>query len=282
MLEDGNFGATDPAQVGKVPTQTVIEPQASGEPAQAPAEQPEGTQAQPKPIEINGRTFKSTEELIEVYKQSSAEGVRLNAVRKSIQAELDATKAQVAELELKSGLPTFTEKTEEELSLMEPAEKAVYLIEKKQFDKDLAKFKTDREKMLADNKAKQESNQREITEIVKKMTEDTKTYPHFKELEPIMDNILDKTPWLSGRHESPEIVYYLARGIKADQEDRKSGQLTTKSQEQAKTAAAAAGAVSTGATIRQGDGTAGKPAPGSNEEFNQRLINAGKNNSKSF
>lgn len=252
------------------------QPQApAAAPVEAPAtpEKPVVTPNAFSPITVDGREYKTAEEVITGMQQSKHEGIRLNGVVKAMQQELSALREKHLELELKAGTPQFAVKTDEELALMEPDDRALYKLEKKQFEEKLAKFKSEHEKELA--KMKQDGAQR--VERIKKtftdMRSNTEKFPMHKELEPQMAHLLEVSPWLAGKEDTPFILYYAAYGYNESRKALAAKAETVKSTEAAK-AQAAAGAAASGSTTTGAKTPEIKVDPDSDEEKNKRLVAA--------
>lgn len=250
---------------------------------QTPAIQPEATVVDPEkpvitpnafsPITVDGREYKTAEEVITGMQQSKHEGIRLNGVVKAMQQELSALREKHLALELKAGLPTFEVKTDDELALMEPDDRALYKLEKKQFEEKLTKFKGEHEKELG--KMKQDGAQRveRIKATYMDMRKNTEKFPMHKELEPQMAHLLEVSPWLAGKEDTPFILYYAAYGYNEAKKATGAKGETAKSLEAAK-AQAAASAAASGSTVASAKPAENKVDPNSDEEKNKRLVAA--------
>lgn len=266
-MADGDY--TPPAQIpaeGKPQTPAVPE---AGKPVEP--EKPVVTSNAFSPITVDGREYKTTEEVVTGMQQSKHEGIRLNGVVKAMQQELSALREKHLALELKAGMPVFATKTQEELDLMEPDDRALYKLEKKQFEEKLGQFKGEHEKQLA--KMKQENGQRveRIKNTFAGMRKNTEKFPMHKELEPMMSHLLEVSPWLAGKDDTPFVLYYAAYGYNEYKKAVGAKDVTAKSIEAAKSQAAA-GAAASGSTAVAPKAPEHKVDPDSDEEKNKRLV----------
>jgi hypothetical protein len=156
----------------------------------------------------------SVDELVNLYQLSSAEGIRLAQKLKEVQELLNEKENQLLELELKLDQPPFKILTDEELELLPTKEQVAYHIklEKWQQEKEAKKAKLEQMKKMKEEE--QNKLKEYIVSKVDEMSNDDKKYPHYSELIPVMEAIIQEVPFLTGYKETPEIVYYLALGLK--------------------------------------------------------------------
>jgi hypothetical protein len=161
----------------------------------------------------NGKEV-SVNELVKLYELSSAEGIRLAQKIKEIQELLNEKEKQLLELELKLDQPPFKILTDEELELLPTKEQVDYYLklEKWQQEKEAKKAKLEQIKKMEEEE--QNKLKEYIVSKVDEMSSNEEKYPHYNELIPVMETIIQEAPFLTGYKETPEIVYYLALGLK--------------------------------------------------------------------
>jgi hypothetical protein len=161
----------------------------------------------------NGKEV-TVDELVKLYELSSAEGIRLAQKMKEVQELLNEKEKQLLELELKLDQPPFKILTDEELELLPTKEQVAYhlKLEKWQQEREAKKAKLEQIKKMEEEE--QNKLKEYIASKVDEMSNDAKKYPHYNELIPAMEAIIQEAPFLTGYKETPEIVYYLALGLK--------------------------------------------------------------------
>jgi hypothetical protein len=161
----------------------------------------------------NGKEV-TVNELVKLYELSSAEGIRLAQKVKEVQELLNEKEKQLLELELKLDQPPFKILTDEELELLPTKEQVAYhlKLEKWQQEKEAKKAKLEQIKKMEEEE--QNKLKEYIVSKVDEMSNDEKKYPNYNELIPTMEAIIQEAPFLTGHKETPEIVYYLALGLK--------------------------------------------------------------------
>ena len=240
----------------------------------ASEEPPKPTPPVAAPPKLYAGRFTTPEHLEIAYDESSKEGRRLAGLLKNADATAEALQEKLEELELQSQLGSFKELTPEELKALheqDALKAAEYLAQ-------LNVHKSDKARMERELKERQKQAKREdeiriasIEAKAESMERDVQNFPNFKVYQPLMDQIMNRVPEISGHKWSPEIIYYAAAGYVAAQAAKQSASQSEesrkKAEEEARAQAQRAG--SSGPT-----GTNSAPPGGegdSDEAFNKRL-----------
>lgn len=290
--DQGLFGSLAIEDPGAQPAPAMDPPMDQAEAAQPAAEPPpqEEPTPEPKPEEkppeaakpatlLAGR-FKSPQELEIAYGESSKEGLRLHSLLKETDSQLADLKSQVATLKAQAEVPPpEPELTKDQLELMTPEERAAYGTRR-----ELAKHQAVQAKKAAEDRLKQEAagDQARHDKIIKTceaMEKDSKKWPDFKALQPLMEELLAAAPELRGREYTPQMAYWAAFGYRALQAQTAASNAGQQAEEDARQKAAAAAAVaaagSGGAAGAGGSPATPKGPAGDDEAFNDALIKAG-------
>lgn len=226
-----------------------------------------------------GREFKDPTELLTAYENSSVEALRLAAYEKTAKFTIDdmASKLQSAnnailELQTVAGNVLFPGlKSTEELEAMNEEDRQNYYLDKRDWNKRQESFKT----RIAT--AKEESEkfatrvQEEITRNDQLMRSDPAKYPDFTQLEPLTNEILEKSPHLANRPDSRYNAYIMAMGLTKMKELETARNMTEQARIEAANKAEAAG--KQGATGATPAAKEVKPAPRS--DGLDKLVEAG-------
>lgn len=261
----------DPADTAK--TVAAAEPAAeTTTPAAKPSEPAAATTAAVEPDlvalhrPIMGR-YKNVKEAEEAMRRSQDEGLRLHGEVKTLRdahtKEVAANEATITalkqELETARTTPAFKELSKEELETMRkenPSDYADYLVEKNFRDRDAKAAKAEQERVVKERQTRQEQRSREIEQRDIEMRANPEEFPHYAEMTPVMDGIIDKTGGdqspLTGHPWTAELLYLMALGV-SHKQSVKAGK---KAQETAAEAAArkAASDAATSAAGNGGDG----------------------------
>lgn len=192
------------------------------------------------------------------YKHSSSEGLRLREVEKTLTSQIEKLHEEKGLLSMKAELAPL----EAELKMLELRSKAEDATETEKVKYELAKDKFDRKNEVLQEKIKAEndkidSDNAQLERNIKSM-ENSKDYPHFKEVYSLGEKIAVKAGLAGIGPQAAEVAYLLAYGLIARQADLKSAQATKQGQEEVKKVASASAAKS------QAPGARGKvTSPGS-------------------
>ncbi len=251
------------------PPATATEPGKTPDPAQPKAgEQPPAVFK----TTIRGREY-TGEELSKAFEHSSAEGIRLDQTVRQVQQELAAERAARAELEEKANeTPPFKMLTKSEMKELDPVDLAEYISKRDKWETQ----KETRKESLTKAKAAHEAETKAVKDHIyarsEHMMNDAVNFPGYKDLMPVMEQILDRMPNLAGRRETPDLLYYAALGLQKYRE----GKVSKDAEQKAKDEAAAQAAAQAAAV-----GSGNPPAPvgstqpqddDSDEAFNKRLL----------
>ena len=243
-------------------------------PGTTPAPAPDKPATPPAPAfkaTIRGREY-SGEDLVKAFEHSSAEGLRLNDSVKQAIARANAAEAKLMEMEAKlEATPPFAVLSKEQLAELTPAEQTEYVLKKNAWE---TQQEARKEKLARTQEAQklQESETKEyIYSRTQQMYESATEYPGYRELMPVMEQILDRVPSLGGMKETPDILYYAALGLQKHNE----GKVAKSAEEKAKAEAAAKAAADAAAAGSGNPPAPVNPAPeddDSDEAFNKRLL----------
>lgn len=223
----------------------------------------------------NGKTFKDAAELLATYNASAPEAKRLDSENKTLKltnAEMQNQMTELRDSLLKmqeyimnaTHAPVVPEKyqgkTEAEmLAEMTEPEKLDYLLDKREWKKKVDTFKAKLETAKTESEAIATKTKAEIARVEQVMAQDKTKYPDFEALSPLRAEILQESPHLANRPDTPYLTYYIARGIMADMEAREKARLETESRARAGTeAAGAAASAGAGAPAQAGKSSAPK------------------------
>lgn len=248
-------------------------PGAEGQPAASQGEQPPAAAAQP-PKMFAGR-FPTPEALETAYNESSKEGRRLYALLKEADAFRETLETQLSDLKTQSELGSFKELTKEELQKLaeeNPLAAQEYIADKKLRERELVRFKTEKEKAGKEQALSRKGMEDHIMMRSQQMESDAQNFPDYSNLMPLMEEIMDRAPELTGHRWTPELLYFASYGYRALQAGLKARQASAQDTEEArkKAEADALRAGSSGPTA-----TGSAPAGGggdTDEAFNARLV----------
>jgi hypothetical protein len=170
--------------------------------------------AEKNTIKLSNGKEVAVEELAKLYELSSAEGIKLAHEIKKHKELLQEKEKQLLEAELKLEQPPFKILTDEELELLSTKEQVAYhlKLEKWQQEKEVKKAK------LEQMKAMEEEQHKKLYEYIvsksEEMSKDEKKYPQYNKLMNTMEAIIKEAPFITGYKETPDIVYYVALGLK--------------------------------------------------------------------
>ena len=177
------------------------------------------TNEQDQVIEIKGRKF-TIPELTKAYENSSLEGMRLYQETQQLKSKLKSQQNIISELQTKldeidinSENPPFKILSKEELLELSEDDRIDYKIKLREWEKE-KELKKQRIEEFKKNKEMEIENLKKV--IIQKdyeMANDENNYPNYSKLRPTMESILDKMPYLAGKEETPELLYYLAVGL---------------------------------------------------------------------
>lgn len=210
-------------------------------------------------FEIDGRTFASKAELITAYKNSSAEGKRLAALEKERAVQLADLEKKVLDLEEKledqpfPGLLSPDEAQEAaQLEMLPQHRQTEYILNKKDWEKQRAAAKAQREQKKAQLEEASKRTKQLIEEHEQGMAQNKEKYPMFEELKPTRDKIVELTPAIANRPETPFLSYWIAYGLEAFNRAQAAAKKIADAKENAKVTARSA-------QVQQGEGGDGKP-----------------------
>ena len=237
--------------------------------------------AQPKAGEQPPVVFKSTvrgreytgEELTKAFESSSAEGIRLNQIVKQAQQELAAERVARAELEDKANeTPPFKLLTKSEMKELDTVDLAEYISKRDKWETQKETRKEALTKAQAAHKAETEAVKEHIYARSEHMMTNAADFPGYKDLMPVMEQILDRAPHMAGRRETPDLLYFAALGLQKYREGRASKDAEQKAKDEVAAQAAAQAAAAGGGNP---PAPVGAPTPiedDSDEAFNKRIL----------
>jgi len=255
-------------------------PQAGGtEGAEGAAGTPPAA-AQTPPRLLAGR-FTSPEDLEIAYGESSKEGQRLAGRLRDFENDLGARDREILDLKarLKATPDGFKELNDEELKRLREENPGAYV------DYTLAKDRRDREvsaekKALEAEKQETEDAQKQtsthLRERTYSMRGDEKMYPGFRSLEPVMEELMDMAPEITGHKYSADFLYLASYGLQSLQAHRK-GQTLSAEARAAAQANANDQAGHVGSAPAGGGSPAGSPEDGL-DDLNRRIVKAAPSN----
>lgn len=261
------------------------QPQTETEPGEEvkPLEGTPPAAATPKPAEpakLWAGKFQKPEDLEVAYAQSSKEGQRLAQEVSGRKAELEKLLSEKRELELKVELgPEPKELTKEELDAMTPNDVARYYSERSERKIRVEQIKKEREAQAKQEKVNDDARVSHIVNRASQMEKDVENFPDYKDLHPLMDEIMDVEPGVRGLRRTPEILYFAAFGMRALQAARKGKTETAAAEKIAKDKAAADTSRAAGPGPTPSEKIPGSGADAnddSDEAHNLRLIRAQK------
>lgn len=265
----GAAPAAAPAKPGEPPV-------AAAKPGEPPAAQPPASFTVDTPFAepLMGR-YKTPKEAEEGLRRSQDEGLRLHEETKALKASVEKTKTEYearvkalqAELEIARTTTPFKELAKEDLEKLrkeDPAAYADYRLAKDAHERDAQAKKDQIERQTQDRARIQSEILAEIRTREKEMLADTKNYPMYKEMRPVMEQFVDATKVgdyspLTGHPWSGETLYLMSMGHAYVQALAAAGEAQTGAAAAAAGTAAAA-AASTAAPGAPGGG--GSPSGG--------------------
>jgi len=247
-------------------------------PPVAPGTTPDPEAGKPTPVvfktTIRGREF-TGEELAKAYENSTTEALRLNETSKQYQQRVTAAETKINELQAKlDETPPFKVLTKEELKELDPADQVDYAVKKNAWETQRDNRKNELAKAQETQKAQAQETKNYIYSRTEHMLSNAADFPGYKDLMPVMEQILDRVPSLAGMRETPDVLYYAALGLQKYREGKVSQSAEEKArQEAAATASAQAAAAGGGNPPAPVEAT----NPGdddSDEAFNKRVLAA--------
>lgn len=242
-----------------------------------------------EPKLIFGR-FKTEAEAEAAYAASGREGRRLAQLTKDLEAQAkqvavdrDKFASELENLKMQAELgPEVAEPTPEEMETWSAAKVAKHYADKTK--RDITKKQLEDRKISAEkeSKAATEDRYNKITGLAKRMAADQENFPHYAEMSPVYDELMDLEGGLIGLPNAPLILYLAAKGHTALQMERASAKKTKESSTTAAAVAAAnlPGAGAPGAApslAAPGTGPANnQPDPNSDEAHMARILTAGR------
>ena len=237
----------------------------------------EGTETQAQPentgtevfAEVNGRAFTSKDEFVKAYTNSSAEGIRLDRLNAEKDLLLAEKEKRILELEDLTGAQTFpgllsADKEQEaaQLEMLPQHKQTEYILAKREWEKGQADAKVQREQKRTQTAEAAKRVQNVIADNEKEMMVQSDKYPDYALLKPTMSKVIELSPCIANRPETPYLSFWIAYGLNA---------FSRAQAERAKTAAGAEAAkLKAQAAQRQAGGIPGsgkapnaKPADGS-------------------
>jgi hypothetical protein len=179
------------------------------------------------PFEIDGRTFASKAELVTAYKNSSTEGVRLSKLTKEYELKLAEREAKLLEMEAKQfdapfpgALSADAEQEEAQLAMMPQHRQTEYILAKREWAQKQAQAKQEHAQRLQQSTEQQKHIKEVIEQSTKEMEGKPEEYPNFKELTPTMQKIVELSPALANRPETPYLSFWIAYGLNAYNKER--------------------------------------------------------------
>jgi len=175
-----------------------------------------------KPFEVNGRTFASKDELATAYSNSSAEGIRLHKLVETKDLQVQELNKKLLELEDKLGDAPFpgllsTDKDQEaaQLEMLPQARQMEYILNKKEWEKTQAASKQAREQQRAQFTEGEKRIKEAIEASEKEIMSQPEKYPGYEKLKPTMAKIIELTPSIANRPETPYLSFWIAYGLNA-------------------------------------------------------------------
>jgi len=223
-------------------------------------------------VTIKGREF-TGKDLVKAYESSSDEGLRLSKVNKQLQETVAQLEKQYLELQTKfEETPPFKILTEDEIAELPVPKQVEYLTQKQKWESD----KTSRKEELAKLQTKEQQMQEQTKSYViarsQHMSETPDKWPEYSGLVPIMEQIIEVAPFLTGYRETPDILYYTALGLKAYREQVEKKVLESKSKQEASAQAKAQATATSGTGVSAPIITPGSENEDSDEAFNKRIL----------
>lgn len=253
----GDAGQTDARAEGEGAQTGDPEQEAQGTDGEAEKAQAQGTREET--FEIDGRTFASKAELITAYQNSSAEGRRLAALDKERARQLAEREKQILDLEERledqpfPGLLSPDEAQEAaQLEMLPQHKQTEYILNKKEWEKQRAAAKVQREQRKKQLEEMETQTRQAIEENEQKMSSSREKYPLFDELKPTRAKIVELTPSIANRPETPYLSYWIAYGLEAFNRAQATAQRAAAGKDAAKAKAKSA-------QVQQGEGGDGKP-----------------------
>ena len=209
--------------------QTETQPETTGNETQEQVVDEQGnpvTETAKEPVketfEINGRTFTSKDELVTAYKNSSSEGIRLAKANEEFQHKMNEMHAQLLEMEEAQTSAPFpgllsTDKAQEEAQLeMLPQHKQTeYILSKREWEQKQTGLK----EANAQSRKQIKESSKHVKELIARNDQDMAgkpaEFPGYKDLKPTMDKIVELTPLLANRPETPYLSFWIAYGLNA-------------------------------------------------------------------
>lgn len=237
---------------------------------------PEPEAGKPTPVvfktTIRGREF-TGEELAKAYEHSTTEALRLKDSEKQHQQRATAAEAKITELLTKlDETPPFQVLTKEQLKELDPADQVDYAVKKNAWETRRDSRKEQLAKVQETQKAQAQETKNYIYSRTEHMLSNATEFPGYKDLMPVMEQILDRVPSLAGMRETPDVLYYAALGLQKYRE----GKVSQSAEEKARQEAAATAQAQAAAA-----GGGNPPAPvaptppvddDSDEAFNKRVL----------
>ena len=253
-------------------------------PAAAPAPGTTPDPATPKAGEQPPVVFKTTirgreytgDDLAKAFESSSAEGIRLDQAVKQIQQELTAERAARAEIEEKANeTPPFKVLTKSEMKELDTVDLAEYISKRDKWETQ----KETRKESLTKAKATYEAETKAVKDHIyarsEHMMNNAVEFPGYKDLMPVMEQILDRAPHMAGKRETPDLLYFAALGLQKYREGKVSRDAEQKAKDEVAAQAAAQAAAAGGGNPPAPVGAPPPEDDDSDEAFNKRLLAKG-------
>lgn len=272
FLDHIKVPVSSPADNQQAPTHAPAAPAAGTTPTTAPQPAAPATPTVFKAT-IRGKEY-TGEELAKAYENSFEGALKLNDNYKATQAKATALEAKLAEMEAKVlETPPFKILTKEEIKELDPADQTEYIIKKNAWETQRDARKEQLAKMQEQTKAGEAETKQYIYSRTQHMIDSPDKFPGYKDLIPVMEQVLDSMPVLGGRRETPDLLYYVALGLQKDKERTVSMSAEEKARQEAAATAAAQAAA---------NGSGNPPAPvvtqgqddDSDEAFQKRILQA--------
>ena len=268
----------EPSPADSKQTPPATPPAAATEPGKTPDPAQPNAGEQPPVVfktTIRGREY-TGDDLAKAFESSSAEGIRLDQAVKQIQQELTAERAARAEIEEKANeTPPFKVLTKSEMKELDPVDLAEYISKRDKWETQ----KDTRKESLTKAKAAYEAETKAVKEHIyarsEHMMNNTVEFPGYKDLMPVMEQILDRAPHMAGKRETPDLLYFAALGLQKYREGKVSKDAEQKAKDEVAAQAAAQAAAAGGGNPPAPVGAPPPEDDDSDEAFNKRLLAKG-------
>ncbi len=180
-------------------------------------------------VVVRGRKFTGND-LVKAYENSSDEGMRLNKINKQLQNHIAELEKQYLELQIKlEETPPFKILTEEEVNELPIPKQIEYFTQKQKWEADKAARKEQLAKIQEMEAKSEEETKAYVMARSEYMLRNTDKWYDYDNLIPVMEQIIEVAPFLTGYRETPDIVYYAALGLRAYRQEMEKRALEKKS-----------------------------------------------------